>query len=192
MEEFQNLPQDPDATGQSEECLANEILCHHGSDVIAEKMDYRALQLRAKDASHKPDGRFRSRKRFGKSLGKHAPGRFLSILGRKLSYIDKAPYFVDTWKFKASQYDHVVGDYEKVSLNTRSKIVGGYRVQRDLYSAFLLYNALDSQTVDRDHCLACFKQFLKYHDRYIIALLSDKSRKPSSFGLGDFRYLLTA
>lgn len=129
---------------QSEEILANTILKNHGSDIVTEKMDYKALQLRAKEDKLSDTGRHRSKKRFGKSLAKHAPSRFLAILERKLSYINKTINYVDTWKFEASQYDHVVGDYQKVPLSKRSKTVGTDKVQRDLYSAFLLYNAKDA------------------------------------------------
>ena len=38
-----------DTIHQSEEILANEILEHHGSDIITEKMNYKALQLKAKE-----------------------------------------------------------------------------------------------------------------------------------------------
>ena len=48
---------------------------------------------------------------------------------------------VDTKEFKASQYNHVTGNYEKISLSQREKQIGGRIIQRDLYSAFLIHNA---------------------------------------------------
>lgn len=50
-------------------------------------------------------------------------------------------YKVQTKDFKASQYDHVEDNYKKAELKDRSKYVGGYKVQRDLYSAYLLKTA---------------------------------------------------
>ncbi len=171
---------------QSEERLANHILCSHGSDIITEKMDYKALQLRARDDVISPKtGKHRSRKRFGKSLSKHAPGRFLNILERKLNYINKTVNYVDIWKFKASQYDHVVGDYEKSGLSQRSKTVGGHRVQRDLYSAFLLWAAFDDTTVDRSLCFEYFPLFLSFQSA-CISELKNSNQNLSSFGLKDF------
>ena len=176
-----------DTVHQSEEILANEILEHHGSDIITEQMDYKALQLKAKeDRISEKTGRHLSRKRFGKSLAKHAPARFLSVLERKLSYINKTVNYVDTWKFKASQYDHVLGDYVKPGLSSRSKTVGGHVVQRDLYSAFLLWAALDDTTVDRDLCFESFPLFLSFQGACISKLLKDNKHYPSSFGLKDF------
>ena len=176
-----------DTVHQSEEILANEILEHHGSDIITEKMDYKALQLKAKeDVVSSKTGRHRSRKRYGASLAKHAPARFLSVLERKLSYINKTVNYVDTWKFKASQYDHVLGDYMKPGLSSRSKTVGGHVVQRDLYSAFLLWAALDDTTVDRSLCFESFPLFLSFQGACISKLLKDNNHYPSSFGLKDF------
>lgn len=176
-----------DTAHQSEEILANEFLEHHGSDIITEQMDYKALQLKAKeDIVSSKTGRHRSRKRYGASLAKHAPARFLSVLERKLSYINKTVNYVDTWKFKASQYDHVLGDYVKSGLSSRSKTVGGHVVQRDLYSAFLLWAALDDTTVDRNLCFESFPLFLSFQGACISKLLKDNKHYPSSFGLKDF------
>ena len=171
---------------QKELILANEILCRHGSDIVTEKMDYRALQLRVKEDKISKTGKHRSKRRFGKSLSRHAPARFLSILEQKLSYINKTVNYVDTWKFKTSQYDHVLGDYIKTGLSDRSKTVGGYIVQRDLYSAFLLWAAKDDTTVDRTLCFDTFELFLSYQGACISKLLSDGNRHPASFGLKDF------
>lgn len=44
--------------------------------------------------------------------------------------------------FRASQYDHTNGEYTKKDLNTRwFQLSDGTLVQRDLYSAFLMYCA---------------------------------------------------
>lgn len=175
------------AIKQAETILANEILCTHGTDIITEKMDYRALQLKAKEDKISPKtGKHQSRKRFGRNIAKHAPSRFLSILERKLSYINKTVNYVDTWKFKASQYDHVVGDYNRVPLSCRSKMVGPDRVQRDLYSAFLLWCANDPETVDRNLCNGYFPLFLSFQGACIDRLLSSDQTVLSSFGLKDF------
>ena len=170
---------------QSEEIFANRILEEHGSDITTEKMDYKALQLRAKETKTTKAGRYASKKRFGKSLSKHAPAKFLSILERKLRYINKSVNYVDTWKFKASQYDHVIGDHQSSSLSSRSKMIGEHLVQRDLYSAFLLWAAKDETTVDRTLCFEYFPLFLSYQST-CIAGLKENTCNLSSFGLKDF------
>jgi hypothetical protein len=175
-----------DAVKQAEESLANEILSKHGSNIVAEKMNYKALQARAKEDRVNKKGKHLSKKRFGKSISRHAPARFLNILSRKLAYQKKEIFFVNTWKFKASQYDHVVGDYKPVSLADRSKTVGGHKVQRDLYSAFLLWSAKSETEVDRSLCQKGFPMFLKHQEACIRQLLTDGKTHPSSFGLKDF------
>lgn len=176
-----------DCVRQSEEILANEILSHHGSDIITERMDYKGLQRKAKeDKISSKTGKHRSRKRFGKSLSVHAPARFLSTIERKLAYYDKTINYVDTWKFRASQYDHTLGSFDKKKLSERSKIVGGQLVQRDLYSAFLLWAAADDISVDQDLCVKYFPLFLKHQRSLISQLLKDGKMHPSSFGLKDF------
>ncbi len=170
---------------QFEEAFANRILEDHGTDVVTEKMDYKALQLRSKETKTTRSGRYASKKRFGKSLSKHAPAKFLSILERKLNYINKTVNYVDTWKFKASQYDHVLGDHIKSGLSSRSKTVGGHLVQRDLYSAFLLWAAHDDTAVDHSLCFEYFPLFLSYQSA-CISKLKDNGYNLSSFGLKDF------
>lgn len=171
---------------QAEQILVNEILCNHGTDIITEPMDYKALQLRSKEDKLTKDGRHRSKKRFGKSLAAHAPARFMNIMEQKLSYIDKTVFYVDIWKFKASKYDHVLGDYTESPLSARSKMIGDSRVQRDLYSAFLLWCAKDDATIDRDLCFEAFPLFLSFQGAYINKLLSDGKKHSLSFGLKDF------
>jgi len=172
---------------QSEEMLANVVLCEHGSDIFAEKMDYRALQLKAKESKvSEKTGRYTSRKRFGKSLARHAPSRFLNILERKLGYMGKTINYVDTWKYRASQYIHDTDTYEKVSLNTRSKVIAGHRVQRDLYSAYLIKNARAPDVIDRQRCMDDFETFIKLHDKCINELLNSSNPALGSFGLKEF------
>ena len=63
--------------------------------------------------------------------------------------------------------------------------MGNTRVQRDLYSAFLLWAAFDDVTIDRDICFKYFPLFLDFQGACIDKLLSD-DRNLSSFGLRDF------
>ncbi len=176
-----------DYVKQSEESLANTVLCRHGSNVFAEKMDYKALQIKAKeDKISEKTGKHRRRKRFGASLSKHAPSRFLTILERKLGYMTKTVNYVNTWKYRASQYNHDTDTYEKVSLSTRSKFIAGHRVQRDLYSAYLIRNARSPDEIDREKCIAGFKRFIKQHDDCIRQLVLSSEYKLSTFGLKDF------
>ena len=180
-----------DRAKHSEECLANRILCELGSDIITEPMNYKTLQKKSKETSvSEKTGRFKSKKRFGKSISKHSPSRFKSILSRKLSYIGKEIYFVDQFSYKASQYDHISDTYEKQNLNARSKMIDTFHVQRDLYSAFLLMCAKDKYEPDMELCTKRFSKFLENQTKCIISLLNEDKNYPSCMGLNDFKYLL--
>ena len=57
------------------------------------------------------------------------------------------------------------GEYNKVSLSTRTKEIDGNLVQRDLYSAFLLSCVTpDGETVDISEANRKFDRFVKHHD----------------------------
>ena len=170
-----------DTVKQSEEALADRILCEHGTDIHTEKMDYRALAARVKEDRITEEGKHRSKKRFGTSIAGHAPAQFLNILNRKLSYIGKEIHLVNTRKYRASQFDHVTGEYAKVSLSTRWKEVGGHPVQRDLYSAFLLMNAAGDEHPDITKCNDTFENFLNFHNSCIRELKEAGISRPATF-----------
>lgn len=50
---------------------------------------------------------------------------------------------IDTFATKASQYNHTTGEYSKKQLSDRWNDIEGLRIQRDLYSAFLIGNTKD-------------------------------------------------
>lgn len=162
---------------QEEEKFANLILETCGSDIVAEKMNYKALQKRKKQK-----GQFS----FGKPLSAHSPAKLLNVLSRKLGYIGKDIYFVNTAEYKASQYNHVDDLYVKNDLNVRSKLIGGVRVQRDLYSAFLLMCAEDDLHPNRNVCFSLFPDFIEHHNSCISILKQSNNTYPQSFGLSDF------
>ncbi len=68
---------------QWQEIYANRLL-EEGDEVYVEDMSFKGLQKRKKKTEKKKNGRFKSKKRFGKSIGNHAPAQFLSIVKRKL------------------------------------------------------------------------------------------------------------
>jgi hypothetical protein len=149
---------------ESHNILVKEILSL-GGNVFIEKMNFKALAKRATFAEGEEKnskGKFKRKKRFGKSIQNRAPGLFVLILERKLKELGFTLNYVDTYKFKASQYNHATNECVKYSLNARTKKVAGLRVQRDLYSAFLLENSKD--TLDFSDKVLCDKNF----DNFII------------------------
>lgn len=182
-----------DTASQSRERLANAVLTGLGSDIYTEEMDYKALQKRAREtAVSEKTGRYKKKKRFGKSIASHAPAAFMCVLERKLGYMGKTVHFVDTKNYKASRYRHDTDEYEEHSLSDREKFIDGHHVQRDLYSAFLLMCAKDTVSPDRELCCRLFPKFIKNQEAELLRLLNETRKHPSCMGLDRFQYLLRA
>lgn len=183
----------------AQEALANRILSI-GNQVYVEQMSILGLakrtenpkrkeapiEIQASDGSTKEIYPYTRTKRFGKSIGVHAPAQLIAILKRKLSYQNQTVTVIDTISFKASQYDHASDTYEKHTLDERTKFIGTDLVQRDLYSAFLLMNAsFDRKHTDRNQCLQRFPQFLINQTECLDALRKSGQKNPC-FGLEAF------
>ncbi len=155
-----------------------------GDDIKVETMNYKALQARTKETIKDKNGRYKSKKRFGKSIANKAPSMFLTILDRKLSYEGKKLKFVDTLSVKASQYNHFTNEYNKKKLSERWNDFGEFKIQRDLYSAFLIMNVKDNlKEIDREKCFTTWEKFKQLHDKEIERLKSNGNKLLSSMGI---------
>lgn len=166
-------------------CLANYVLSL-GSEIYVEQMNFKGLQRRAKETTVNAQGRYNRKKRFGKSLANKAPAMFLTILDGKLVSLGlPKTYRVDTWSFKASQYDHLSQQYRKKHLSQRTQTLdNGDTLQRDLYSAFLIMNSHESrQHTDQGRCEATYNTFKTLHDQEVHRLRTDGRPHLSSFGI---------
>ena len=184
-------------TKQSHEELAN-VLVKRANIFLTETMDWKALQKRSrkpperrqeapavtkKNGSVKQVRRFKKKKRFGSSIRDRAPSEFLAVLQRKCRQRRGDVITVDTKVVRASQYDHVTDSYKKVPLSCRMKEVGGHRVQRDLYSGFVIKHVMeDNRTVDRKACIRDFEAFLKAQDKCISGIKASGNTYPACFG----------
>lgn len=169
-------------------CLANDILAM-GNQIYIEPMNYKGLQKRVKETQVDEKGRYKKKKRFGKSLANKAPAMFVTILKTKAEQHGGAVYEVDIMSYRASQCDHTTGEYTKHSLNDRWRILGnGDKVQRDLYSAFLIKNSNKTHDeIDLDKCSKTYDNFKKLHDTEIENIRNEvmlRGRKNiSSYGI---------
>jgi hypothetical protein len=161
----------------SHEKLANDILAL-GSDVRVETMRFQSLQRRTKKTTrNKKNGRINRKKRFGKSIANHAPSMLLTIIDRKLGYQGRSIKKIDTYAIKASQFNHVTGEYTKKQLSERWNDFGEFRIQRDLYSAFLIGNTTETLNfVDVDRCNAGWNNFVQLHNHEIAKLKESVSK----------------
>lgn len=164
--------------------LANELL-QHGNEFVVEDMNYKALQKRSKETKvNVKTGRAHTKKRFGKSLSRCAPAKFITILANKAVRNGGNVIKVDTFETKASQFDHTDESYTKKKLSERmAHLSSGEVVQRDLYSAFLLEH-IDTETLkyDIEALKAAFPAFLKMHENTKKRLQEAGSYLPASIG----------
>lgn len=157
------------------ECLANEILSL-GDKIYIEKMNFKGLQKRSTQTELNDKGKFKRKKRFGKSIAHRAPAMLMTILNRKLNDAGSRLIEINTSKARASQFDHFEQTYKKKKLSQRWNNFNGIRVQRDLYSAFLIMNInSDLETFDLNKCKTRFNKFKQMHDIEVKRLTGNKN-----------------
>lgn len=146
----------------SHQTLANEIV-QMGDRFVVEQMSFKGLQARAKETTiSEKTGRFKRKTRFGKSILNHAPAMLIDMIRYKALFQEKDFIMANTQKIKASQLDHVTGNYQKLSLSTRTKTIDQKLVQQDLYAAFILQHVQnDGVTVNLDACNKDFATFIR-------------------------------
>ena len=168
-------------------CLANWILSL-GDTVYVEQMNFSGLQRRAKETKIDKNGKYAKKKRYGKSLANKAPSMFLTILESKLNQYGGQLNKINTYEFKASQYDHTDDTFTKHNRSERWHILSnGDKNQRDLYSAFLIMNCdISLEHCNREKCNETYSNFKVLQDKEIERLYSDirkgNCKNISSFG----------
>ena len=91
---------------------------------------------------------------------------------------------MDTYKVKASQFDHFTETYEKKPLSTRWNKFPLGDVQRDLYSAFLIMNTKENlKEIDVTRVRAAFANFLELHNKEIDRIKALDQKQLSSMGI---------
>lgn len=157
------------------EILANYIISL-GENIYVETMNFSGLQKRSSKTEKNDKGKFKKKKRFGKSLANKAPAMLLTIIDRKLRYYDKVLNKIDTYSVKASQYNHLDNTYKKKKLSQRWNCFGDIKVQRDMYSAFLIMNVdNDLKGINQQKCNERFENFLKLHSLEVERLTGQKN-----------------
>ena len=167
---------------QQHQELANQLLSL-GDDHYIEEMAFRALAKKAKPQEPASGEKPKRRKRFGKSIANKAPAAFVNILEKKVLQNGGSFQRINTWKAKASQFNHLNHQYNKKKLSQRWNIMpDGRKIQRDLYSAFLIQHT--NGTLDgflQGQCDKDYSAFVVLHDAVISELRGTKL--PSSVGV---------
>ena len=150
--------------------LANYLLTL-GDRFYIEDMNWQGLARRAKEATipeaEKPH---RRKKRFGKSIANKAPASLVTILKNKCTSLGLPGVIPINTKVRASQYNHLTDSYQKKELSQRwNEMPDGRKIQRDLYSAFLLQH-MNSQLdgFDRAALQRDYESFVSLHDQAIL------------------------
>ena len=154
---------------QSHEKAANDLIAR-STDIKVEDTAVTSWTARAKETTvNRKNGKTRSKKRFGKTVARRAPAMLLAIIDRKLKYRGYALKRIVSRRVKASQYDHSTGQYRKKRLCDRWCVIDSHRVQRDLYSAFLISHVTGKNldTIDRKACCDDWMNFLKLQDEVL-------------------------
>ena len=100
----------------------------------------------------------------------------LTIIDRKLKYYDRQLIKIDTYSVKASQYNHFDETYKKKKLSERWNDFGEFKIQRDIYSAFLIMNVnTDLKTINKEKCDETFENFLMLHNKEVARLKGNKN-----------------
>ena len=149
--------------------LANHLLSL-GDSFYVEDMSWLSLTHRAKETEiSEKTGRYKRKKRFGKSVANKAPAMLIEMLNQKLLSRSREGVVKVPTSVRASQYNHITDDYQKKPLSQRWNIMpDGKRIQRDLYSAFLLQHmntaldGFDLPSLQRD-----YEIFEQLHDKEI-------------------------
>lgn len=157
---------------QREQChkaLANQLLSL-GDEHYIESMNWQALAKRAKKTEiSEKTGKYKRKKRYGKAVANKAPALFVKIYENKVKNAGGQFYKINTQKAKASQYNHENKTYKKKNLSKRwNKMPDGTKIQRDLYSAFLIQYT--NETLDgfiQSLLEENFENFKKLHDAEI-------------------------
>ncbi len=181
--------------------LANYLLTL-GDCFFVENMSYCDLVHRAnKTEISEKTGRYKRKKRFGKSIANKAPAMLITMLKQKCESRGlEGVKEVDT-HVRASQYNHQTDTCIEKALENRWNIMpDGERIQRDLYSAFLLqhckqglpeYNRKELQkefgeelyrVFDREALQRDYPQFVVYH-HMTIQRLSELPHTIASMGI---------
>ena len=164
--------------------LANHLLSL-GDRFYVEDMDWPALTRRAKEtAISEKTGRFKRKKRFGKSVANKAPAMLTGILNQKLLSRGMDGIVQVNTRVRASQFNHMTGEYIKKPLSQRwNDMPDGRRIQRDLYSAFLLQHVNDTKDgFDVPALTRDYEEFVIHHDE-VIKRLEEKRKTIASMGI---------
>lgn len=170
--------------------LQNKVcnnLLSQGNVIQLEKMNVKSLQKRSKNIRINPKtNRPYSKKRFGKSILKASPSSLVTLLKNKAASRGATVIEINTIDTKPSQFNHVLNDDVKKTLNVRIyNLSDKYpNVQRDLYSAILNKYTIQhispsgtiTYTIDKARLTNEFERYYKLMQQEISKIRDENKR----------------
>ena len=154
--------------------------------IVIEDMDFRALAKRSTKPTERQNKesivngkavhKCKRKKRFGTSMNNRAPGELVELL-----YDHHKVIKLSTFDTRLSKLNHATGEYEQTSLGTRSKMIDGNWVQRDMYSAFLIQHTANGVT-DITGCAHDFDAYLEHQNQAVHRIIANNEATLKSFG----------
>ena len=162
---------------QAHEALANYIVAM-GDDIRVEQMQMQGLASRSKQTTRNAEnGKIKSKKRYGRTIGIRAPSMLVEAINRKLGYHGKQIVKVNTCTVKASQYNPLDGTYKRKDLKDRLiQLDENTCVQRDMLSAYLVQHTNSTyDLIDSDSAYNDFPHFKTLQDTELRRLEKEKA-----------------
>lgn len=165
--------------------LLVKYILNYAHIIVIEDMDFSALAKRAKETTYREiekDGKIvkvaNKKARFGKSVLKKSPALFVNILKKGIEEVGGTLIIADKFNTKASQYNHQLDDYIKKELSARWNYLyymgEEIKIQRDLYSSFLLACIDGNKVINKNLCDYGFDDFVILHNK-CLETLKDKN-----------------
>lgn len=165
--------------------VCNDLLSQ-GNIIQLEKMNIKSLQKRSKNIRINPKtNKPYSKKRFGKSILKASPSSLVTLLKNKAASRGAKVIEINTKDTKPSQYNHILDDFVKKTLNVRIYDLSDEypNVQRDLYSAILNKYTLEhtenkktTYTIDKIRLVNEFELYYKLMQDEITKIRNENKR----------------
>ena len=165
--------------------VCNDLLSQ-GNVIQLEKMNVKALQKRSKNIRINPKtNKPYSKKRFGKSILKASPSSLVTLLKTKAASKGATVIEINTKDTKPSQYNHILDDDVKKTLNVRIYDLSNEypNIQRDLYSAILnkytiqhAKNGKVTYTIDKTRLTNEFEPYYKLMQNEITKIRNENKR----------------
>ena len=154
-----------------------------GDVFVTEEKNASKLMKRAKKTEKNEKGKFKRKKRFGKSIKNRCPGLFQST-AKQVFTRTGGKYFEVPKNYRASQYDHKADDYIIKKLSDRMYCLSdGTLVQLDWYSSFLLYCCnVNMLELDKKKCLTKFDE-LYIKEKVLVEYIKNNKIKVYNSGI---------